>query len=80
MATRREPWDDMDDEGGYLGFYARLCDALEAGQRPQLTDEVAQQHPEFVALMQECWGTAPDSRPSFKAVTMLLDAQAAAYE
>jgi serine/threonine protein kinase len=80
LATRREPWDDLDDEGDYLGFYARLCDALESGQRPQLTDEVAQQHPKFVALMQECWGTAPDSRPSFKAAATLLDAQGLAYE
>ena len=76
LATRREPWDEIKN-GGYLDFYTTLCDALQGGQRPQLAVEVAQQHPEFVALMQECWATAPGSRPGFEAVVILLAAQAA---
>lgn len=72
LATRKVPWDDEIDTKVYIKFYGQLADALEAGKRPRVDVEVAQNNPGFVALLKECWAQKPESRPEFPAVVRLL--------
>lgn len=71
LATREVPWDQI-TEPVYIRFYAELSTALENGERPAIPAAVAESQPDFVALMQRCWATAPESRPVFSDVVQAL--------
>ena len=72
LATRKVPWQDEIAETQYILFFAALGKALETGERPGVPTEATEASPEFVALMQKCWATAPAARPTAAAVVQLL--------
>ena len=67
LATRKRPWDHI-VEDKYIRFYAVLCSALEAGQRPEIPKDVTLTQSHFVQIMERCWATEPASRPAFDVV------------
>jgi serine/threonine protein kinase len=71
LATRERPWDQIGEQQ-YIKFYAALSAALEADERPTISPSVTETQPDFVALMQRCWGTNPTTRPSFGEVVREL--------
>jgi serine/threonine protein kinase len=71
LATRMRPWDQIEEQQ-YIRFYAALSAALEAGERPEIPPSVVESQPDFVALMRQCWGNIPASRPPFDEVVRAL--------
>lgn len=71
LLTRERPWNHL-RETEYILFFAALSNALQAGERPELSQDLADAHPDFVAVMQRCWVTDPATRPTFKAVVDAL--------
>jgi hypothetical protein len=71
LATRKRPWGQIEEQQ-FIQFYAALSAALEADERPTIPPSVVQSQPDFVALMQRCWGTEPATRPQFGEVVREL--------
>lgn len=64
LATRELPWHEI-PATEYIVFYAELSRALESGRRPMIPAALFVAHPDYVAVMQECWSTEPLERPPF---------------
>lgn len=64
LATRQVPWDEI-EAPTYMGFFAAIDEALKTGRRPEVPPELEKAHPEYVALVRQCWITDPAVRPEF---------------
>jgi serine/threonine protein kinase len=71
LLTRQVPWSEI-EYTSYLHFYKALDSAIKNNQRPLIPTELMEAHHDFVVLMQRCWATKPQSRPTFKHVIELL--------
>ena len=86
LATRREPWDEL-NATDYLGFTRELDEAITSGRRPALSgvhgdgdgdgagDGAGAEVPAAIsAVMDMCWAQDPEERPSFANVCKMLGA------
>ena len=72
LLTREIPWSEI-KETQAIRFFGALSSALENNQRPHIPLELIESHQDFVTLMQKCWATDPESRPTFKEVVVALN-------
>jgi serine/threonine protein kinase len=72
LATRSRPWAELDDSS-YIAFREALGEALMAGRRPALPDDIDAQQPIFVKVMRKAWATDPSERPSFSHIVFSLE-------
>eukprot|EP00040_Diaphanoeca_grandis_P017182 m.89286 g.89286 ORF g.89286 m.89286 type:complete len:1208 (-) comp26282_c0_seq1:76-3699(-) len=73
LLTLKTPWENEFSLTSTVGFRRELTQLLFSGQRPQLpTYSTEKQYAAFVTLMTKCWGTEPDTRPTFANVAAML--------
>ena len=72
LATRSRPWSELDNSS-VIAFKEALSEALLAGRRPALPDNIDAEHPIFVKVMRKAWATDPDERPSFSHIVFSLE-------
>jgi serine/threonine protein kinase len=72
LATRQEPWSELPSDEAM--FFEELNQALMTGRRPHIPDEVTEQFPRFVTLMQHCWSGDARDRPTFSHAASELEA------
>eukprot|EP00040_Diaphanoeca_grandis_P034701 m.216423 g.216423 ORF g.216423 m.216423 type:complete len:1123 (+) comp33207_c7_seq3:167-3535(+) len=65
--ARARPWDEVEGDG--IQFTAKLTELVGQGQRPQLPQNCEDAPRGYATMMEQCWSTSPDDRPSF-AVTL----------
>lgn len=76
IATRREPWDEL-SMTSYLNMYAELGDALDAGRRPAIPNELlSPNHAAYITTMRKCWDQTPEKRPKFSQIVEIFTVNA----
>ena len=73
LATRETPWRDL-PSAQECSFLVRLNQALQTGRRPTIPSAITTTHPEFVAVMKDCWAGDPVDRPTFSVAAARLAA------
>ncbi|XP_033764389.1 probable serine/threonine-protein kinase drkD [Pecten maximus] len=64
LITREDPFDEVESE-------QQVSDLIQEGAEPELPQDV-QILPQYKTLMQQCWNSQPEHRPSFKQVATRL--------
>ena len=72
LATRRQPWDELPDCKSVMTFFRYLAEALADGRRPSVPASFAASHPEYVGMMNRCWGDLPAERPVMQEVVLFF--------